>query len=74
MLGSFEKLALNQADPITEAKTWESLGLTESVKWMYLWICAMIRLKSGIEQVDNNIGWQEPVLERLARKLDKRAS
>jgi hypothetical protein len=41
------------------------------VKWMYLWICAMIRLKSGIEQVDNNIGWQEPVLERLARELDK---
>ena len=71
LLGSFEKLALNQADPVTEAKTWESLGLTESVKWMYLWICAMIRLKSGVGQVDNNIGWQEPVLERLARELDK---
>ncbi|WP_455366631.1 DNA polymerase III subunit delta' C-terminal domain-containing protein, partial [Kaarinaea lacus] len=70
LLGSFEKLAKNQADPVVEAKAWEAVGLAESVKWMYLWVCAMIRFKSGIGQVDNMSEWQEPVLEPLARQLD----
>ena len=70
LLVSLEKLAKNQADPLSEAKTWESAGLTESVKWMYLWISTMIRLKSGNGQVDNIFEVQEPVLGRLAQELD----
>jgi DNA polymerase-3 subunit delta' len=72
LLTSFEKLAGNQADPVTEAKLWESVGLSESVKWMYLWITAMIRLKSGIGEVDKQSEQLEPVLERLAPRLDNR--
>lgn len=70
LLGSLEKLAKNQSDPLTETKTWEAVGLFESVKWMYLWISTMIRLKSGMGQVDNSLEGQEPVLERLAQGLD----
>ena len=70
LLGSFEKLANNQTDPVSEVKVWESVGFSESVKWIYLWIATMIRLKSGIGEVDNNAEWQEPVLERLAQGLD----
>jgi DNA polymerase-3 subunit delta' len=70
LLGSFEKLAINQSDPVTESKLWESVGLSESVKWMYLWISAMIRLKSGLREVDNQLNWEEPVLERLAQGSD----
>ncbi|MCI0504688.1 MAG: DNA polymerase III subunit delta' [Gammaproteobacteria bacterium] len=73
LLASLEKLARNQADPVTEAKLWESVGLSESVKWMYLWITAMIRLKSGMGEVDNQSEWREPVLERLAPGLDNRS-
>lgn len=70
LLGSFEKLAKNQSDPVSEAKSWESVGLSDSVKWMYFWISAIIRLKSGIHEVDNRFKWQEPVLERLAQGSD----
>jgi len=70
LLGSFEKLAKNQSDPVTESKLWESVGLSESVKWMYLWISAMIRLKSGLREVDNQLNWEEPVLEQLAQGSD----
>jgi len=70
LLSSFEKLAKNQSDPVTESKLWESVGLSESLKWMYLWISAMIRLKSGLREVDNQLSWEEPALERLAEGSD----
>ena len=70
LLVSFEKLAQNQADPIAEVKLWESVGLAKSVKWMYFWIASLIRLKSGMEQVDSKSEWLEPGLEKLAQRVN----
>ena len=70
LLGSFEKLAKNQADPVAEAKSWEAVGLAKSVKWIYFWVASMIRLKSGIERVDTKSEWLEPVLENLAQRVN----
>ena len=67
---SFEKLAQNQADPVTEAKLWEAVGLAKSVKWIYFWVAAMIRLKSGMGQVDSKSEWLEPMLEKLAQRIN----
>jgi len=70
LLTSFEKLAQKQADPVAEAKLWEDVGLAKSVKWIYLWVAAMIRLKSGMEQVDTKSEWLEPGLENLAQRIN----
>ncbi|WP_455219080.1 DNA polymerase III subunit delta' C-terminal domain-containing protein, partial [Kaarinaea lacus] len=70
LLSSFEKLAKNQADPVAEAKSWEAVGLAKSVKWIYLWVATMIRLKSGIERVDTKSEWLEPGLENLAQRIN----
>lgn len=70
LLLSFEKLATNQADPVTEAKAWEAVGLAKSVKWIYFWVAAMIRLKSAIKPVDSKSEWLEPVLENLAQRIN----
>jgi DNA polymerase-3 subunit delta' len=74
LLQSFEKLAKKQADPITEAKQWEAVGLSQSVKWLYLWVAALIRFKSAGEAVDSNgdngAQWQEPALALLDHPLN----
>jgi len=70
LLASFEKLAQNQADPVAEAKLWVGVGLAKSVKWIYFWVAAMIRLKSGMKQVDSKSEWLEPALENLAQRIN----
>ncbi|MGD8570197.1 MAG: DNA polymerase III subunit delta' [Gammaproteobacteria bacterium] len=74
LLQSFEKLAKKQADPITEAKQWEAVGLAQSVKWLYLWVAALIRFKSAGAPVDSNgdngAQWQEPTLASLDHPLN----
>ncbi len=69
LLASFEKLAKKQADPLAEVKLWESAGLGKSVKWIYLWVAGMIRLKSRNTQDDTKSEWLEPELRDLARRV-----
>ena len=70
LLSSLEKIAKKQADPVMEAKRWESAGLAQSVKWLYFWVSSLIRLKSGAGQVDNNAEWREPALDFLLQRLN----
>jgi len=70
LLSSLEKIAKKQADPVTEAKRWETVGLAQSVKWLYFWVASLIHLKSGAGQVDNNAVWREPTLDFLLQRLN----
>ena len=70
LLASFEKLARKQADPLAEVKLWQNAGLSKSVKWIYLWVSAMIRLKSHSAQVDTK---SEPLASNL-RELVRQIS
>jgi len=68
LLASLEKISKKQADPISEAKLWETAGYAHSLKWLYFWVSGLIRLKSlgGRVDIDHNSVWQEPDLEFLA--------
>ena len=70
LLQSFEKLAKKQLDPVAEAKQWESVGLAQSVKWLYLWVATLIGFKSGREEVDITVKWREPVLASMEHQLN----
>ena len=70
LLQSFENLSKKQADPVKEARRWETAGLAHSVKWLYLWVSSLIHLKSVGGTVDTNtVGeaplWREPSLDFL---------
>jgi len=69
LLASFEKLARKQADPLAEVKLWQNVGLGKSVKWIYLWVSAMIHLKSQTAQVDTKSEWLAPSLRELAGQI-----
>lgn len=78
MLQSFESIGKKQADPVIEAKRWESAGLAHCVKWLYLWVSSLIHLKSGAGMVDTSmvesytahggVVWREPSLDFLIEK------
>lgn len=67
---SFEKLANKQVDPVAEVKQWETVGLAQSAKWLYLWVAGLIRVKSGSAAVDNTDEWREPALDAIALRLN----
>ena len=75
LLQSFENIGKKQADPVAEAKRWETAGLAYCVKWLYLWVSSLIYLKSGEAVVDTSkvesytaikgAVWREPSLDFL---------
>lgn len=74
MLGSFEKLAAQGLDPVSEAGKWFEKGSSQSIKWLISWTTEMIRLKSAADLADNSDGdtanRHSARLKKLSEKTD----